>query len=187
MSVTSYFSVITCLVFLILSISCDVPNSTDPSILAPNVAASPNAPNTITENEKWEVIETDDFSFAIPQSMQKQDVKGIDTLVLQYESDKVKLEINYGFLASVTVTKDQFQTHDERSEIIGGRESVITRGILVNKYNLPNFRKFYRSVEFPGSDDAPKILVFQAFYVSDDETATVMKIFDAIEYKAKKS
>ncbi len=72
------------LIFTLFSLSCLKQSATSFETIKKD--------SSITEIPKdWQKIETDYFSFSIPRTMKNKNVKGIDSFVMQFENDEIKL------------------------------------------------------------------------------------------------
>lgn len=179
-------SIIVAFVFSALSIAC----GTNGQIHNPSGSVSErNTPLAVHEQnlkdrmDHWKLVDAGDFFLFVPESMQKRNVEGIDVLVLQYENLEIELRIQYGLLASTTLTQNQVRDRHERSDVFAGRERKISKSLLINKNQSASFKGFYMSAEFPGNDTSPDSLVFEASYLNSADNVTVMKIFNSVQFK----
>lgn len=88
-----------------------------------------NTQTTKTPNEipkDWKRIETDSFSFSIPQTLKKKNVHGIDSQVLQFENDEMQLDIEWGdYVEEFDYYAQQFENEREQVEIDGVKTEII--------------------------------------------------------------
>lgn len=80
-----------------------------------------NTQTTKTPNEipkDWKRVETDAFSFSIPQTLKKNNVRGIDSNVLQFENDEMILDIEWGdYSEDVGFNSNEYENKKEEVNI----------------------------------------------------------------------
>jgi len=75
----------------------------------------------------WQKIETDYFSFSIPQTMKKNDVQGIDSFVMQFESNEITLDIEYGMYSTdLSYGSQHYESQKEVIEIDGEKTVIVS-------------------------------------------------------------
>jgi len=71
----------------------------------------------------WQKIETDYFSFSIPPTMKRNDLRGTDSQMMGFENDEISLELDYGMYS----TKIESLRFNQKKEpiIINGEETTL--------------------------------------------------------------
>ena len=88
------------------------------------------------ENPKdWRKIEEEFFSFSIPSTMKKNDVRGIDSIVLEFENDEINLGIEYGdYSGDLNFIRQNYENQIEQAKIDG--ENVVIVSCDLSKPNV---------------------------------------------------
>lgn len=75
----------------------------------------------------WKRIETNSFSFSIPQSLKKNNVTGIDSFVLQFKNNEMTLDIEWGdYSQDVGFHSKDYENKEEQTEIDGERTAIVS-------------------------------------------------------------
>lgn len=70
--------------------------------------------------KEWQKIETDYFSFSIPPTMKKNDVRGIDSQVMQFENDEITLDLDYGMYSTSAEFSLKYFEGEKKAIVIDG-------------------------------------------------------------------
>lgn len=87
-----------------------------------SLVPSPASTSTHSVKDKWELRQTDDFTFRTPPSMKRIDSRGIDTFLLDFEGEGVRLSLEYGFMAGSEPGGPNLELVRETNQKIDGRE-----------------------------------------------------------------
>lgn len=89
-----------------------------------------NTQTTKTPNEipkDWKRVETDSFSFSIPQTLKKNNVRGIDSNVLQFENEELILDIEWGdYSEDVGFNSSEYENKKEEIDIDGEKTVIVS-------------------------------------------------------------
>jgi hypothetical protein len=146
------------LVFTLFSLSCFKQSATSFEKVKKD--------SPITEIPRdWQKIETDYFSFSIPPTMKNNNVKGFDSVVMQFENDEIKLDIEYGDYSADVISQLRDYEGQKESIIIDGEKTelvtydqnkpIYSSNKTINAARSPSFEKvknnYVIGVNFPNS------------------------------------
>ncbi|MGI8885246.1 MAG: hypothetical protein ACR2IA_13505 [Pyrinomonadaceae bacterium] len=138
------------LALTILSLSCQKQTATSFENIK-EVTQTKEIPND------WQKIETDDFSFSIPPTMKKNDVRGTDSPVIEFENDEITVHIENGDAAADLISRlTDFEGQKEQA-VIDGEETEIV--------SYDKNKPIYLSNKIPDKDESVKVGKAEKNYV----------------------
>ena len=148
----------------------------------------------------WQRIETEFFSFSIPANMKNNDVRGIDSYVMQFENDEIILDLDYGMHSTtMEYSASSFESKKD-SIIIDGTETLLisydaNKPVLASKaaVNADGSTKFEKveknyviGISFPyESRVIPSKEYFAASFIANCKTLEAQETAKTILYSIK--
>ncbi|MBS1797810.1 MAG: hypothetical protein JSS81_28570 [Acidobacteria bacterium] len=154
--------------------------------------------------QDWKTIETDFFSVAVPPTMKKLDLRGIDSQVMGFENDEIRFVIEYGaYSTDVGFSLKYYEGESEPVVIDGKTVELISYNAnkpLENPKGAVNAdgrnasgpveKPYVTGVQFPrdGLVFAPNrhlTASFIASYKTSEDRETAQTILASIKFKDK--
>lgn len=135
-------------------------------------------------SESWKKIETDDFTFYVPNSLQGGQRKGIDSTIWHYQNDEIELSIEFAVEEiGFKDVENEKNFRQSTTQIRGKTAYFATYSIREKGLDIYPNKKIVAAIIFNGLCEADCRLSFYIYCSNEECVNKAKKIFQTIEIK----
>lgn len=150
------------------------------------VLSDEQAKSTLIPSD-WKEINICEMSFYVPKDLENKNLKGLDSCIAQFSSDKIDITIDYGWYGSPPEKeKDMLNYYSDIFNMDGKEALLATFKRPQNERKLKYIADVYVDLSNPGDNDAMTNSLDMTIAVeNEDELETAKRILKTIRFNKK--